>query len=142
MLYECTLQCLAHVENLTKFLLQRKENIKSKQIINQLTFSFLEILENLWENNGTKDFASNNFNNIICKMNPLFKGVQAIDSKDLLIFLLENMHKELNRVKNVKKYEDDNADKYNFYNSLNSFINYFKSNYQSIISDIFYGIYN
>jgi ubiquitin C-terminal hydrolase len=107
-----------------------------------LTYSFLEVLENLWENNGTKDFAANNFNDIICKMNPLFKGVQAIDSKDLLIFLLENMHKELNRVKNVKKYEDDNADKYNFYNSLNSFINYFKSNYQSIISDIFYGIYN
>jgi ubiquitin C-terminal hydrolase len=68
-----TLQCLAYVENLIKFLLQRKENIKSKQIINQLTFSFLEILENLWENNGTKDFAPNNFNDIICKMNPLFK---------------------------------------------------------------------
>ena len=137
-----TLQCLAHVENLTKHLLQRKENIKSKKLVNQLTYSFLEVLENLWVNNGIKDYAPINFKDIISKMNPLFKGVQANDSKDLVIFLLETMHNELNKVRNVKQYDDSNIDQYNFYNSLNSFINYFKSNYQSVISDIFYGMYN
>ena len=136
------LQCLAHVENLTKHLLQRKENIKSKKFVNQLTYSFLEVLENLWVNKGIKDYAPNNFKDIISKMNPLFKGVQANDSKDLIIFLLETMHKELNKIRNVKQYDDRNIDQYNFYNSLNSFTNYFKNNYQSVISDIFYGLYN
>ena len=29
-------------------------------------------------------------------MNPMFKGVAANDSKDLILFMLENIHKELN----------------------------------------------
>ena len=137
-----TLQCLAHVENLTKYLLQRKGDIRSKKNINPLAYSFLEVLENLWENDRIKDYAPNNFKEIISKMNPLFKGVQANDSKDLVLFLLENMHNELNRLKNVKKVNDDNIDQYNFYNSLNCFTSFFRNNFQSVISDIFYGIYN
>ena len=29
-------------------------------------------------------------------MNPLFKGIQANDSKDLVLFIYENIHRELN----------------------------------------------
>ena len=137
-----TLQCLAHVEKLTKYFLKKKEEIKVNKNENILSYCYLEVLENLWENNEIKDYAPNDFLEIISKMNPLFKGVQANDPKDFVSFLLENMHKELNKIKNVKEINEDKADKYNFYNSLSSFSKYFKTNFKSIFSDIFYGMYN
>ena len=43
-------------------------------------------------------------------MNPLFQGVQANDSKDLIIFLLKVLNSELtklhNKKNNIKKEED------------------------------------
>jgi ubiquitin carboxyl-terminal hydrolase 8 len=74
-------------------------------------------------------------------MNPLFEGVKANDSKDLVLFLLETMHNELNKVKNIPQF-DDNINQYNFLESFQSFGKYFGNNFQSIISDIFYGMYN
>ena len=35
-------------------------------------------------------------------MNPLFKGIQANDSKDLILFLLETMYNELNKPNTLK----------------------------------------
>ena len=139
-----TLQCLAHVEKLTKYLLGKKLELKTDKNNHKLSYSYLEVLENIWENNTIKDYAPNNFKEIISDMNPLFKGVQANDSKDLVIFLLENMHKELNKVlkNNNQNSREEKPDQYNFYNSLTVFIKYFKKNFQSIFSDIFYGMYD
>ena len=139
-----TLQCLAHVEKLTKYLLGKKTELKTDKNNHKLSNSYLEVLENIWENDTIKDYAPNNFKEIISNMNPLFKGVQANDSKDLVIFLLENMHKELNKVikNNNQNSREEKADQYNFYNSLTVFIKYFKKNFQSIFSDIFYGMYD
>ena len=61
--------------------------------------------------------------------------------KDLVLFLLETMHNELNKVTVSNQFED-NIDQYNFENSFYSFANYFKNNFRSIVSDIFYGMYN
>ena len=138
-----TLQCLAHVENLTRNLLGKKGEILAKKDINKLVYSYLEVLENIWENDNIKDYPPYNFKDIISKMNPLFKGIQANDSKDLVLFLLENMHNQLNKVKNVNNQQNEEViDQYNFYKNLKSFTEYFKKNFQSIISDIFYGMNN
>ena len=136
------LQCFAHVEKLTKHLLQRKEEIKSKKSTNKLVSSYLEVLENIWENNRIKDYIPNNFIGIINSMNPLFKEKPWNYSKDFISFLLENMHNELNRAKNIEQKNEDNSNQNNFYNSLYSFTSFFKDNFKSVISDIFYGIYN
>ena len=136
------LQCLAHVQSLTIYLLERSNEIKSKKYSDKLAFSYLELLENLWKNNSIKNYAPYNFKEIISTMNPLFKGIQANDSKELIVFLLENLHNELNKAKNIYKSYDEKVDKYNFYNSLNNYTKYFKNNYNSIISGIFYGINN
>ena len=137
-----TLQCLAHVESLTKNLLSKKIEIKNNRYKNQLTNAFLEVLENMWENNSITYYAPYNFKNLISKMNPLFEGVQANDSKDLVLFLLETMHNELNKVKNLNPQYEDAIDQYNFEKSFMSFAKYFEKNFQSVISDIFYGMYN
>ena len=137
-----TIQCLAHVENFTKNLLRKRNEIKSNKYKNPLANAFLEVIENLWENNSITYYAPNNFKDIISKMNPLFAGIQANDSKDLVLFLLETMHNELNKVKNTNPQYDDNIDQYNFEKSFESFVKYFQRNFQSIVSDNFYGMYN
>ena len=136
-----TLQCLAHVEPFTKHLLYNKSTIKNKKYQNKLANAFLEVIENLWENKSKTYYAPYNFKDLISKMNPLFAGIQANDSKDLVLFLLETMHNELNKVKNIVQF-DDNIDQYNFEKSFMSFQKYFQNNFQSVVSDIFYGMYN
>ena len=136
-----TIQCLAHVEDFTKGLLRKKDEIKKNKYKNKLANAFLEVIENIWENNNIKYYAPYYFKELISKMNPLFEGIQANDSKDLVLFLLETMHNELNKVTVSNQFED-NIDQYNFENSFYSFANYFKNNFRSIVSDIFYGMYN
>ena len=137
-----TLQCFAHVENFTKYLLKNKEDIKLKKYGKKLSNAFVEVLENIWENKNINYYAPNNFKNLIIEMNPLFAGIQANDSKDLVIFILEIMHNELNAVKNANQKNFEFVDQSNYDMSLMNFIEYFKDNFKSVVSDIFYGAYN
>ena len=67
-----TIQCLAHVENFTKNLLRKRDEIKTNKYRNQLANAFLEVIENLWEKNSITYYAPYNFKDLISKMNPLF----------------------------------------------------------------------
>jgi ubiquitin C-terminal hydrolase len=76
-------------------------------------------------------------------MNPLFKGLAANKPKDLIIFLLENIHKELN----IKKSNKNNRNNFpinnnNFIEAYNNFKESIISQNKSIISDEFYGYNN
>ena len=83
-----TLQCLSNTEELTKYFLTKFFYIKeddTKKISNE----YYLLLKNLWSNKGKKKYYEpNNFKNVLSKENPLFSGVNANDSKDLLNFLL------------------------------------------------------
>jgi len=72
-----TIQCLAHVENLTKHFLKPKnmEKIISNKYKYKLSNSFLEVLKNLWLNNKIKYYSPDDFKNIISVINPLFAGI-------------------------------------------------------------------
>ena len=97
---------------------------------------------------GNKPYSPTHFKEVISQENPLFEGVQANDSKDLINFLLERMHNELN----IKKTEvgNDNDEHISVMNNpeiqenkekiYEIFIKDYKNNYNSIISDLFYGI--
>ena len=135
-----TLQCFAHVEILVKYLLEKKNEIKRNKDKNKLTNAFLELIENIWDNNSKKEYAPFNFKNLICEMNPLFRGLIYNDVKDLILFLIETMNEELNKVQNMQHF--DNAETNNYMENLNSYLIYLKNNYQSIIFDNFYGVYN
>ena len=77
--------------------------------------------------------------NVVNEINPLFKTGQAGDAKDFIIFILEQLHKEL-RI-SVNSNNNTNLEQLNQYdknNALNYFFKDFK-NQVSIISDIFYG---
>jgi ubiquitin C-terminal hydrolase len=55
-----TLQCLAHVENLTKYLLKIHKNSKKSNKY-MLTNAYKEVIYNLWENKNIRDYSPDNF---------------------------------------------------------------------------------
>ena len=89
-----TIQCLSNTKELTYYFLN-KFNPKDKNKI--ISNEFYEVLKCLWnQEKNNKPYSPTHFKEVISKENPLFEGVQACDSKDLINFLLERMHQELN----------------------------------------------
>ena len=77
-------------------------------------------------------------------MNPLFKGIAANDPKDLILFLLESMHKELNNPPNNDNEKKNNYSINNniFIDVFNNYIKEYTNKNKSIISEEFYGYIN
>ena len=138
-----TLQCLANISQLTKHLLKPKnmKEISSNKYKYKLTNSFVRVLNNLWLNNSIRYYSPVDFKNVISGMNPLFAGIQANDSKDLILFLLETMHNELNMARK-NTIQTQNINQYNYNQTFQIFSKYFAENYLSVISNLFYGMYN
>jgi len=94
-----TLQCLSNTDELTKYFLSKfkyDESDNNKIISN----AYYNVIKNLWNKNlNNKSFSPDEFKEKLSKENPLFAGVTANDSKDLINFLLERFHKELNKIK-------------------------------------------
>ena len=91
-----TLQCLSNTKDLNNYFLKKykyNKNAENKRLSNE----FYNVMKNLWnkKRKGTA-YAPKEFKETISQMNSLFEGVQANDSKDLINFLLEQMHEELN----------------------------------------------
>ena len=154
-----TLQCLCQIVKLVNFFKFSSQitEIETKYKNNStdcLTVSFKYLIENLWpsenqytnnkynfRNSNNKYFAPYEFKNKISEMNPLFKGAQANDSKDLVNFIVMTLHAELNKAKkeNNPNINNINIDQTNIKEVFQQFsINFAKEN-QSIISDLFYG---
>ena len=138
-----TLQSLSNTSALADYFLndyKPNENDDSKKLSN----AFYTLLKHLWKKNAkTKSFSPNKFKTVLSEENPLFSGVAANDSKDLLNFLLERLHKELNKKKieneNINN-DDPDTERAQLSEEVmkNIFIKNFTKNYRSIISDNFY----
>ena len=116
------------------------ENDNNKIISNE----YYKVIIKLWNRgNNNKSYSPDSFKNVLSKENPLFEGVTANDSKDLINFLLERFHQELNIIDNnikVNNYIANENDQLNEDKMLTIFLNDFKNNYNSIISNLFYGV--
>ena len=139
-----TLQCFSHTLKLTNYLLNPKhyEFINSYEKI--FSKEYYEVLKRLWVkeyNNNRNYYSPNNLKDIISQIEPLFQGIAPNDSKDLVNFILQQLHLELNLVKNENQIENNSiVDQTNKNNMLNYFLDDFKKKNKSIISDIFFGI--
>ena len=138
-----TLQCLSNIPRLREELLNKnvyQELYYGRKGNKKLSFSLAYVFKNLWLNKSISYFPPEDFKNVISEMNPLFKGVAANDSKDLILFILETIHNELN-----SKFQENyhsNSNNIDFFSVFNNFRNYYIENNKSIISDEFYGYYN
>ena len=141
-----TLQCLSQTKALTNYFLniKNKEAIKNNNIAlknkndYQLSPVFSDLIQKLWEINGPSSFSPNTFMNTVNNMNPLFKTGQAGDAKDFIIFILEQLHKELKKSVQSNSIKTLQLNQYDKNNAFNYFFNDFKKEY-SVISDIFFG---
>ena len=141
-----TLQCFSNIVELREKLLEKdiyQDLEKNKNINKKLSFALAEVLFNLWKNINKRFYAPEHFKQLISKMNPLFVGIAANDPKDLILFLLENMHKELNNPENNNIINNNSiVDNRIFGDVYKEFSeNYIHQN-KSILSDLFYGFSN
>ena len=97
-----TIQCLVNINELTNYLLEfgNYSNIINNSGKCELLSCYCFLLEKLCCDKNIKDYYSpNDFKDVISRKNPLFKGINANDSKDLIYFLIEQMNYELNEIK-------------------------------------------
>ena len=134
-----TLQSLSNVKELSHYFLNKFTlNDANKKLSNE----YYTVVKNLWDrkNNG-KAFSPDSFKNTLSQMNPLFAGIAANDSKDLINFILETLHNELNKpTGKINNYMLTPDDQKNEQRMFNLFSEEMKSNFKSPISDLFYGV--
>ena len=117
----------------------------NKNCINKnkkISFGFCKNLgDDSDENSFDNDFAPVDFQRILEKYNPQFKKFEANDTKDLILYLLQTMHEELNYNGNKRKRLNFIPDQYNLYETYKNFITNYNTNNLSKISLLFYGTY-
>ena len=149
-----TLQCLTQIQELVINFKNNQQVYNAMAKYRQknkacLTESFKILIDNLWPTHYNRNHSKNSnnfyyapydFKDKISTMNPLFKGVQANDAKDLVNFIIMTLHEELNE----KQKQNINMNVQGFQNNEKFMLECFKKMFygenQSIISKIFYGI--
>ena len=142
-----TIQCFAHIGELFAYF--QKDKIKA--LINapendqKLFPVFAELITYMWDQNDMSPLQPYIFKEKLGQLNPLFKGALPNDAKDLLTFMLMQLHDELNHpinnnnnmnvnmIINSNMQRDKNA-------MFKYFTKYFTDNFRSIISALFYGL--
>ena len=138
------IQCLSNIPLLIGYFLNKK---RMKQIYIQketrpLSDKFLEIFKSLWLNNKNNNtISAKNISDYLLEMNPFFSGNES-DAKELLYYILNILHQELNKVENISQFSVNEKIKYNYKLCYEKYYNYFKNNFKSVISDVFYGFKN
>ena len=97
------LQCFSNIKELADYFQtdkMKKLVIENQSNNNKLFPVFQEVINNLWSKDGDGFYAPYNFKQRLGEMNPLFQGAYPNDAKDLLTFILIQLHEELNIPKN------------------------------------------
>ena len=143
-----TLQSFSNIDILTNhfFANINNEDYNKKDLVKE----YMKVIKNLWniEGNLTKKYYEPyDFKNKISQKNPQFSGIAANDSKDLILFILEELHKELNEHSNINNKDNqknnnitsNNANLSKEKKEYNQFKDDYYSKNSSIIQKTFYG---
>ncbi|KAF9595468.1 hypothetical protein IFM89_000386 [Coptis chinensis] len=107
------LQCLAHTPKLTDYFLgdyNREINPDNPLGMNgELALAFGDLIRKLWAP-GAAPVAARLFKSKLAHFAPQFSGFNQHDSQELLAFLLDGLHEDLNRVKCKPYIEAKDAD--------------------------------
>ena len=138
-----TLQCFAHIKDFVKFFKNDKNYLNILNNPETLSYSFKILIDKLWpgENEIPEKlyYAPYDFKEKISSMNPLFKGISANDSKDLINFIVMTLHEELNVINNNIIINNQEVDQRNKEAVFQEFSTDYIKRYNSIASTLFYG---
>jgi ubiquitin carboxyl-terminal hydrolase 8 len=134
-----TIQCLSNIKGLSHNILLNFGTFDPERQPLCLAYSNL-----IYELLHTRDKYINPklFKNVIGGLNPLFEGNQPGDAKDLIVYIIETLHKELlpptmNNRNEIDFFQQE-MDSNNEQIVLKNFITELSAN-QTIVSNIFYG---
>ena len=161
-----TLQCLLHVNTLFSYFINKyhlesarlqklNDSVSTKGRISQAFFEIIKSILRAEKNklnnyyqSSTSDISNissfdnsvspDKFQKTVGMYNPQFKNLEANDSKDLILYLLQIMHQELNY---YTKNSSLNAypNQYDRQQTFQAFIRSYETTNNSIISNLFYG---
>ncbi|CAD8095772.1 unnamed protein product [Paramecium primaurelia] len=138
-------QCLSNTYQLTEYFITNKyfDEINEDNPLGtqgQLVRKYASLIKKLWC--GDKNVViPTSFKKAVGQFQPMFKGFQQHDSSELITFLLDGLHEDLNRVKKKPYVESkDNQGKPDFEVAKESWENHLARN-QSIIVDLMHGQY-
>ena len=138
-----TLQCFVHIKEFVRYFKEDKTKIDVIKNKETLSYSFKILIDKLWPEHYDKKmktyYAPYEFKEKISNMNPLFQGIAANDSKDLINFIVMTLHEELNIENGNINLSNQMPDQSNKEMMFQEFINDFKQRYNSLASKLFYG---
>ncbi|XP_058770669.1 ubiquitin carboxyl-terminal hydrolase 9-like [Vicia villosa] len=107
------LQCLVHTPPLVEFFLQDYTDEINRDnplgMSGELALAFGDLLRKLWSS-GRTAIAPRAFKGKLARFAPQFSGYNQHDSQELLAFLLDGLHEDLNRVKQKPYIEMKDSD--------------------------------
>ncbi|CAN6311507.1 unnamed protein product [Urochloa humidicola] len=138
------IQSLVHTPPLVEYFMEdysREINTENPLgLQGELAIAFGELLRKLWSS-GRTSVAPRAFKSKLSRFAPQFSGYNQHDSQELLAFLLDGLHEDLNRVKKKPYIEAKDADGRPDDEFAEECWNYHKARNDSIIVDKFQGQY-
>ncbi|CAH3164466.1 unnamed protein product [Porites evermanni] len=139
------LQCLSNSVPLTRYFLsdKHKEELNRDNPLGmrgEIANAYAGLLHQMWKDQYSS-VAPRQFKTQVGRFAPQFSGYQQQDSQELLAFLLDGLHEDLNRVKKKPYVEMKDADgRPDEVVAKESWQNHLQRN-NSIIVDIFHGLF-
>ena len=149
------LQCFSNLYQITNYFLNpEKQAIIQKYMKSTdqkedslLCLAYKDLIDHLWKGTPNQPFSPIKFKKRLEKLNPLFASNTAGDSKDFSIYLIMQLHTELNHIEanpDISKFENvpenNNINPHDQNQVLNAFVRNFAIENYSLISSYFYGI--
>lgn len=101
------LQCLSNTKPLLEYCLndEYKADINSttSRMKGQLIKVYAAVMKSVWKGTGETYFTPSEFKSQIAKFAKRFVGYNQQDAQEFLIYLLEGLHEDVNRVREKKK---------------------------------------
>ena len=140
-------RCFYSLSSFTKFFLKQQNIINDCNTSKRVSQGCLDMINKI-QNNINNKF--NEFKEILATENPKLNTEEEIDPRFIVAFLLEKMHKELNITKKIENKEEQyiitstfngqDEDKTNKIEMIDKFVKHFKENFNSLISNLFFGM--
>jgi ubiquitin carboxyl-terminal hydrolase 4/11/15 len=137
------LQCLTHTEPLTEYFLENRHQDEINRtnplgMGGKIAEAYADLVKRMWDGRAGC-LSPSEFKWVLSRFAPQFSGFRQHDSQELLAFLLDGLHEDLNRVTNKPYIEVKEADgRPEEVVASETWDNYLKRN-QSIIVDAFMG---
>ncbi|XP_017297008.1 ubiquitin carboxyl-terminal hydrolase 8 [Kryptolebias marmoratus] len=137
------LQCLCNTPGMSDYFNNNYylEDINRSNILGhkgEVAEEFAVIIQSLWAGQY-KYISPRDFKNTIGKINEQFAGYDQQDSQELLLFLMDGLHEDLNKADNRKRYKEEENDHLNDQTAADVAWNKHKLLNESIIVALFQG---